>query len=175
MKKDLPTSQFRLSFGFPEQLDRELAQWLDHGHSDRIFKTAENIELLQEVSAVDLRIVKHYQAIAYVRIGALNKANHIFSQALLLGDNIALLRDACCCFYQLDEIDLWRKHYCKFASELFKHRASIQANVAWSCQLYSVSSMKRRDISKQPTNTIVVLWKNLLKRKRDILNSTHKL
>ena len=119
-----------------DQLDQALDQWVQLGKLDQILEAAETAEnLIPQLSRTSSRILKHYQAIAYLDLGAPNKALKIFQQAILLGKNISLSRDLACCYYRLNEVDLWRKHYQTFAAELHNHRTVIRSEIAWNCQI----------------------------------------
>lgn len=118
------------------ELDRHLQTWLAEGRYKDIFAFCEALEsgdppLRPETQ----RVLNHYQAMAYIYLGAPNKAKQFYLKALEFGENISLQRDLACCYYLLDEIDEWRQSYQFLEATLHRSDIAIQDIQTWRAQL----------------------------------------
>ncbi|MCB9026282.1 MAG: hypothetical protein H6625_08200 [Bdellovibrionaceae bacterium] len=64
------------------------------------------------------RILLHFQGMAFAALGAPQKAKLTYLKALNYGENIQLLRDLSCTYYQLEEYQAWRDTYQKLHQRL---------------------------------------------------------
>lgn len=93
----------------PEILARKLSNLLSEGQINEVFEVTANYT---EADLSQKRIMLHFIGLAHVYSGHLNKAKlNLLTAIKEGGENIGLIRDLACVYYQLGEIDLWRHTY----------------------------------------------------------------
>lgn len=123
-------------FESPQNLDKHFAELLTDNELKQVLSLAEQVaETEGDWSAEILRVTHHYQAMAYIYLGAPQKAKQHYLKALEHGENIALTRDLACCYYILDEIDEWRTTYQQLEEVLERSDLSINRDQFWRAQL----------------------------------------
>ena len=65
----------------------------------------------EELGVDGQRILLHFQGMAFAALGAPQKAKLTYKKALNCGENVQILRDLACTYYQLEEIQAWRETY----------------------------------------------------------------
>ena len=71
------------------------------------------------------RILLHFQGMAFAALGAPQKAKLTLLKALNYGENLQILRDLACTYYQLEEVQAWRETYQKLHRLLQEHTKEL--------------------------------------------------